>query len=187
MTLRPMGRRGNAWGLPFESARSDSIAPGRASPLLHGLVLPRAHGRSVTRSGEGSARRTLAVHGARAGLSLRFRSALGHPRGNLRADPRSAGHRAAPPRSRPFQQPPRLARQRAYWTGYQFVEKVLWPKEQPTWTAGAILLAADALTDSTGAARLLTGAFQAPAPVDARFRSTPRVSKSPRDLKVSAL
>lgn len=43
----------------------------------------------------------------------------------------------------------------AYWTGYQFVEKVLWPEEQPTWTAGAILLAADALTESTGAARLL--------------------------------
>ena len=40
----------------------------------------------------------------------------------------------------------------AYWTGYQFVEKVLWPEEQPTWTAGAILLAADALTESTGAA-----------------------------------
>ena len=71
----------------------------------------------------------------------------------------------------------------AYWTGYQFVEKVLWPVEQPTWTAGAILLAADALTDSTGAARLLTGAFQAPAPGDARFRSMPRVSKSPRTSK----
>ena len=71
----------------------------------------------------------------------------------------------------------------AYWTGYQFVEKVLWPMEQPTWTAGAILLAADALTDSTGAARLLTGAFQAPAPGDARFRSMPRVSKSPRTSK----
>ena len=71
----------------------------------------------------------------------------------------------------------------AYWTGYQFVEKVLWPEEQPTWTAGAILLAADALTESTGAARLLTGAFQAPALEDDRFRSMPRVSKSPRTSK----
>jgi hypothetical protein len=28
----------------------------------------------------------------------------------------------------------------AWWTGYQFVEKVLWPDEKPTWTAGAIML-----------------------------------------------
>lgn len=39
----------------------------------------------------------------------------------------------------------------AYWTGYQFVEKLLWPAEKPTWTAGAILLAADALTEHTAA------------------------------------
>jgi hypothetical protein len=51
----------------------------------------------------------------------------------------------------------------AYWTGYQFAEKVLWPEEQPTWTAGAVLLAADALTETTGAARLLTGARALPA------------------------
>ncbi len=42
----------------------------------------------------------------------------------------------------------------AWWTGYQFVEDVLWPDEKPTWTAGAILLAADALTEHTPAARL---------------------------------
>ena len=42
----------------------------------------------------------------------------------------------------------------AWWTGYQFVEKVLWPDEKPTWTAGAIMLAADALTDHTPAAKL---------------------------------
>ena len=44
----------------------------------------------------------------------------------------------------------------AYWTGYQFVEDLLWPAEKPTWTAGAILLAADALTGHTGASRLFT-------------------------------
>ncbi len=44
-----------------------------------------------------------------------------------------------------------------YWTGYQFVEKVLWPEERPTWTAGAVLLAADALTQHTRAAALFTG------------------------------
>lgn len=43
-----------------------------------------------------------------------------------------------------------------YWTGYQFVENVLWPDERPTWTAGAVLLAADALTQHTAAARLFT-------------------------------
>ncbi len=42
----------------------------------------------------------------------------------------------------------------AYWTGYQMVEDLLWPDEKPTWTAGAILLAADALTEHTPASRL---------------------------------
>lgn len=42
----------------------------------------------------------------------------------------------------------------AYWTGYQFIEDIMWPDERPTWTSGAILLAADALTDYTPAARL---------------------------------
>ncbi|MGJ8686440.1 MAG: prenyltransferase [Spongiibacteraceae bacterium] len=38
-----------------------------------------------------------------------------------------------------------------YWTGYQMVEDLLWPDERPTWTAAAILLAADALTEYTPA------------------------------------
>ena len=42
----------------------------------------------------------------------------------------------------------------AWWTGYQFAEQVLWPLEKPTWTAGAVLLAADALTAHTGASGL---------------------------------
>lgn len=45
----------------------------------------------------------------------------------------------------------------AYWTGYQWVEDLLWPDERPTWTAGAILLAADALSGHTPAAALLCG------------------------------
>ncbi len=44
----------------------------------------------------------------------------------------------------------------SYWTGYQFVQDVLWPDEKPTWTAGAILLAADALTEYTPAAKIFT-------------------------------
>ena len=43
-----------------------------------------------------------------------------------------------------------------YWTGYQFAEDLLWPDERPTWTAGAVLLAADALTQHTAAAKLFT-------------------------------
>ncbi len=42
----------------------------------------------------------------------------------------------------------------SYWTGYQMVEDLLWPDEKPTWTAAAILLAADALTRHTAAAEL---------------------------------
>jgi hypothetical protein len=44
----------------------------------------------------------------------------------------------------------------SYWTGYQWVEDLLWPDEKPTWTAGAILLAADALTEHTAASGLFT-------------------------------
>lgn len=43
-----------------------------------------------------------------------------------------------------------------YWTGYQFVEDLMWPEEKPSWTAGAILLAADALTEHTPACHLFT-------------------------------
>jgi hypothetical protein len=44
----------------------------------------------------------------------------------------------------------------SYWTGYQFVQEVLWPDEKPTWTAAAVLLAADALTEHTAASSLFT-------------------------------
>ena len=44
----------------------------------------------------------------------------------------------------------------SYWTGYQLVEDLLWPDEKPTWTAAAILLAADALTGHTAAWDLFT-------------------------------
>jgi hypothetical protein len=42
----------------------------------------------------------------------------------------------------------------SYWTGYQFALDLLWPDERPTWTAAAILLAADALTGHTAASQL---------------------------------
>lgn len=43
-----------------------------------------------------------------------------------------------------------------FWTGYQFKMDIMWPDEKPTWTAGAIILAADALTEHTPAAKLFT-------------------------------
>lgn len=43
-----------------------------------------------------------------------------------------------------------------YWTGYQFEERTVWPEEKPTWTAAAVLLAADALTDTTPASKLFS-------------------------------
>jgi hypothetical protein len=44
-----------------------------------------------------------------------------------------------------------------YWTGFNFRDQVIWPKEKTTWTCGAILLAADALTQHTAAANLFLG------------------------------
>ena len=42
----------------------------------------------------------------------------------------------------------------AYWMGYQMVEEIHWPQEMPAWTAGAVLLAADALCEVTPASQL---------------------------------
>ncbi len=44
----------------------------------------------------------------------------------------------------------------SYWTGYVFPKDELWPVEKPTWTSGAILLAADALANATAASQLFT-------------------------------
>ncbi len=42
----------------------------------------------------------------------------------------------------------------SYWTGWVYRDEALWPIEKPTWTAGAVLMAADALSNRTGAAHL---------------------------------
>ncbi len=63
----------------------------------------------------------------------------------------------------------RLPDSGAYWTGYQYQLKIIWPEEErTTWTAGAVLLAADALTSHTPAARLFTRLRQ---PVRTRSRA----------------
>jgi hypothetical protein len=43
-----------------------------------------------------------------------------------------------------------------FWTGYQFEDEAFWPGERPTWTGGAALLAADALSGFSPAADLFT-------------------------------
>ena len=43
-----------------------------------------------------------------------------------------------------------------YWTGYVYPDKKFWPVEKPTWTAGAILLAADALYKFTPGSELFS-------------------------------
>ena len=42
----------------------------------------------------------------------------------------------------------------SWWTGFVTRDDTLWPDERPTWTAGAVLLAADALYGFTPAAEL---------------------------------
>jgi len=44
----------------------------------------------------------------------------------------------------------------AYWTGYVFADDARWPVERTTWTAAAVVLAADALSGATPAAALFT-------------------------------
>lgn len=53
----------------------------------------------------------------------------------------------------------------SWWTGYVFTDSVFWPDERPTWTAGAILLAADAMQRLTPACHLLSGPSATATPV----------------------
>ena len=38
--------------------------------------------------------------------------------------------------------------------GWQYVENIYWPDEKPSWTAGAVILAADAIFKFTDGANL---------------------------------
>ena len=44
-----------------------------------------------------------------------------------------------------------------YWTGLVYPEDVNWPVEQTTFTAAAVVLAADALADATAGADIFRG------------------------------
>jgi hypothetical protein len=45
----------------------------------------------------------------------------------------------------------------SYWTGWQFAHRVFWPDEHSTWTAAAVILAADALSRTTPANGIFRG------------------------------
>jgi hypothetical protein len=45
----------------------------------------------------------------------------------------------------------------AYWTGYVFADDARWPEERSTWTAAAVVLAADALSGTTPGSDLFRG------------------------------
>ncbi len=45
----------------------------------------------------------------------------------------------------------------AYWTGYVYTDDTHWPVEQSSWTAAAVILAVDALSNTTGGAGLFRG------------------------------
>jgi hypothetical protein len=51
----------------------------------------------------------------------------------------------------------------AYWTGWQFANSDHFPAERSSWTAAAMILAADALSGATGGAALFRDAGAAPA------------------------
>jgi hypothetical protein len=46
-----------------------------------------------------------------------------------------------------------------YWTGYVYPDDKFWPIEKPTWTAGAVLLAADAVYKFTSGSELFSKAW----------------------------
>jgi hypothetical protein len=45
----------------------------------------------------------------------------------------------------------------SYWTGWQFAAQVNWPGERSTWTAAAVILAADALSRTTPGSGIFRG------------------------------
>ncbi|MEA3223068.1 MAG: hypothetical protein U9P49_07890, partial [Thermodesulfobacteriota bacterium] len=47
----------------------------------------------------------------------------------------------------------------SYWCGLTFPDMVIWTEERLTWTAGAVLLAADMLNDITTASQLFSHNF----------------------------
>ena len=51
----------------------------------------------------------------------------------------------------------------SYWTGYVYPDDARWPVERTTWTAAAVVVAADALSGATAASGLFTDPAALPA------------------------
>jgi hypothetical protein len=52
----------------------------------------------------------------------------------------------------------------SYWTGFVYPDDARWPVERTTWTAAAVVLAADALAGASPAAGLFAEPAALPAP-----------------------
>ncbi len=74
----------------------------------------------------------------------------------------------------------------SWWTGYVFTDQVMWPDERPTWTAGAVLLAADTLYGITPASTLFTTPAHHSAPARRRTPSVHTVSSGSNSPDASA-
>ncbi|MFN3214527.1 MAG: prenyltransferase/squalene oxidase repeat-containing protein [Henriciella sp.] len=57
--------------------------------------------------------------------------------------------------------------QGVFWMGHQIDEDIVWPREQPSWTQAAVVLAADALQGTSPASSVLTRALLKPAAISA--------------------
>jgi hypothetical protein len=73
----------------------------------------------------------------------------------------------------------------AYWTGWQFANQAHFPNERSSWTAAAVILAADTLSGATGGAALFRDAAADPAGIAGaasrcRRRCAPGRGASPR-------
>ena len=49
-----------------------------------------------------------------------------------------------------------------YWTGYVYEDEVVWPREETTYTAAAVVLAVDALARTTPGSGIMRGEDLAP-------------------------
>jgi hypothetical protein len=64
----------------------------------------------------------------------------------------------------------------SYWTGFVYPDDARWPVERTTWTAAAVVLAADALSGATPASGLFADPSALPAPGTADTGSRPPIT-----------
>ena len=84
---------------------------------------------------------------------------MGHHGRDLRARHRLGGLRDAHPALEVFASVQHLRlSDGSYWTGWQFDNQAPFPRERSSWTAAAVVLAADALAGFSGGAGIFTDA-----------------------------